>query len=123
MQIPDTIKRVRLFISILYQEDDSMNQYPTEELNRLISESLRERPDSYTIQQLFEQFPTTTELIDASEQQLVHIKGIGKARQITAILKLARILTAPTKENSTIRSPKDAFDLFEPELRYASNND
>jgi len=41
-----------------------MNDYYNEELKRLISESLRERPDSYLIQQLFDQFPTTTELMD-----------------------------------------------------------
>ncbi|QGG55635.1 hypothetical protein [Paenibacillus sp. B01] len=48
------------------------------------------------IQQLFEQFPTTSELLDATEQQLTEIKGIGmcKARQVTAILKLAKALTA-----------------------------
>jgi DNA repair protein RadC len=55
---------------------------------------LRERPDSYPIQQLFDQFPTTVELMDVSEQ-LMSIKGIGmgKARQLTAMLKLARTLT------------------------------
>jgi len=97
-----------------------MNQYRIEEMKRLISESLSERPDSYTIQQLFEHFPTTTELMDASEQQLIHIRGIGKgkARQITAILKLAQSLTIPIAERCTISCPKDAFDLLEPELRY-----
>ena len=49
-----------------------MNNYQKNDLKRLLSESLREQPDSYTIQQLLEQFPTTTELVDASEQQLVH---------------------------------------------------
>jgi DNA repair protein RadC len=99
-----------------------MNNYRKDDLKRLLSESLRERPDSYTIQQLFEQFPTTTELVDASEQQLVHIKGIGKgkARQITAILELAKALTIPSQDRYTIRSPKDVFDLLEPDLRYAT---
>ncbi|WP_240421400.1 JAB domain-containing protein [Paenibacillus periandrae] len=97
-----------------------MNDYYNEELKRLISESLRERPDSYLIQQLFDQFPTTTELMDVSEQQLIRIKGIGvsKARQITAMLKLATKLTIPTQDNPIIRSPKDAFELLEPDFRY-----
>ncbi|MFC4596858.1 RadC family protein [Cohnella hongkongensis] len=97
-----------------------MNQYRMEELKRLISESLRESTDSYTIQQLFEHFPTTIELMDASEQQLVHIHGIGKgkARQISAILKLAQTLTIPMPERYNISCPKDAFDLIEPEFRY-----
>lgn len=55
-----------------------MNDYRNEELKRLISESLKERPDSYLMQQLFEQFPTKTELMDVSEQQLIGIKGIGE---------------------------------------------
>jgi len=97
-----------------------MNDYQNEELKRLISESLRERPDSYLIQQLFERFKTKTELMDVSEQQLIAIKGIGesKARQITALLKLATTLTIPTQDKPIIRSPKDAFELLEPDFRY-----
>lgn len=99
-----------------------MNQNRNEELKKLISESLREQSNSYHVQQLFEQFPTTSELLDASEEQLIHIKGIGKgkARQIRAILELARTLTAPSQEHYTIRSPKDVYDLLEPDLRYQS---
>ncbi|WP_342555222.1 hypothetical protein [Paenibacillus sp. FSL R7-0652] len=40
-----------------------MNTNRNEELKRLISECLPERPDSYPIQQLFDQFPTTVELM------------------------------------------------------------
>ncbi|GKU79431.1 DNA repair protein RadC [Paenibacillus sp. L3-i20] len=99
-----------------------MNNYQNDKLKRLVSESLRERPDSYPIQQLFEQFPTTAELLDVSEQQLVSIKGIGmgKARQLTAMLKLANALTAQTQDQVTIRSPKDAFDFLEPDFRYST---
>lgn len=97
-----------------------MNQYHKEELKRLISESLREKQDSYVIQELFHQFPTTTELLDVSEQQLITVKGIGssKARQITAILQLAKALIAPSQINYTIRKPKDVFDLIEPDVRH-----
>ncbi|MFU1796432.1 hypothetical protein ACM1RC_21410 [Paenibacillus azoreducens] len=54
-----------------------MSPNKREELKQLISESLRERPDSYTIQSLFEHFPTIPELMDASEPLLMNIKGIG----------------------------------------------
>ncbi|MBE1441279.1 JAB domain-containing protein [Paenibacillus sp. OAS669] len=93
-----------------------------EELKKLISECLREGADSYPIQQLLDQFPTTAELVDVTEQQLTSLKGIGmgKARQLTALLKLVKNLTIPTYEQTIIRSPKDAFDLLEPELRYAT---
>jgi DNA repair protein RadC len=58
--------------------------------------------------------------MDVSEQQLVTIKGIGlgKARQITAMLKLAKALTIPAHDPFIIRSPKDVFDLLEPDFRY-----
>lgn len=56
MQMPDTFKEcpALCFTNYKNQEDYIMNDYHNEELKRLISESLRERPDSYLIQQLFE---------------------------------------------------------------------
>lgn len=97
-----------------------MEQTQADEVRRLVSESLRESNDSYTIQELFERFPTASELMDVSEQQLLSIKGIGKgkARQITAMLKLAKALTYPEQSNNAIRSPKDVYNLLEPELRF-----
>ncbi|MFM9329410.1 RadC family protein [Paenibacillus mesotrionivorans] len=97
-----------------------MNVPHSEDLKSLLSQSLKEQQNSYTIQQLFEQFPTTTELLDVTEQQLTTIKGIGisKARQITAMLKLARALTVPSGEIHTFGSPKDAFTLLAPELSH-----
>lgn len=58
--------------------------------------------------------------MDVSEQQLVSIKGIGKgkARQITAMLKLAKALNYREPSNNPIRSPKDVYNLLEPELRF-----
>lgn len=99
-----------------------MNTNRNEELKKLISECLRQHPDSYPIQQLFDQFPTTVELMDVSEQQLMSIKGIGigKARQLTAMLKLAKALTTPTYEQTVIRTPKDAFNLLEPDFRFST---
>lgn len=97
-----------------------MRQAMENDLRQLVSESLRESNDSYTIQELFERFPTASELMDVSEQQLVSIKGIGrgKARQITAMLKLAKVLALPDQNQHIIRSPKDVFHLLESDLRY-----
>jgi DNA repair protein RadC len=98
-----------------------MNPYHKEELKQLFSACLRERSDSYTIQLLFEQFPTASELVNASEQQLEAIKGIGKskARQINAVLELAKKIISPVQEDHhIIRSPKDVFNFIEPDLRY-----
>ncbi|MFC5532232.1 RadC family protein [Cohnella yongneupensis] len=99
-----------------------MTPYPPTEIKRLISESLREKHDSYLIQEMFQQFPTTTELLEASEQQLTTIKGIGigKARQITALLQLAKTLTFPSHDQVSIHCPKDVYDLLAPELRHSS---
>jgi len=98
-----------------------MNTYTPVEIKRLISESLREKNDSYVIQELFQHFPTTTELLEASEQQLTMIKGIGvgKARQITALLQLAKALTIPVTDRVAIQSPKDVYNLLAPELRHS----
>ncbi|WP_029192852.1 RadC family protein [Paenibacillus harenae] len=91
-----------------------------ENLKSLLSQSLREQQNSYTIQQLFEKFPTITELLDITEQQLTTIKGIGisKARQISAVLKLAKALTIPNEDSYTIRNPQDAHSLLAPELSH-----
>ncbi|MGO4695299.1 JAB domain-containing protein [Paenibacillus sp. 2TAB26] len=95
-----------------------MNTYPPTEIKRLNSESLRENQNSYVIQELFQ---TTTELLEASEQQLTMIKGIGlgKARQITALLQLAKALIIPSHDQVAIQRPKDVYDLLAPDLRHA----
>jgi DNA repair protein RadC len=46
-----------------------MSTYHNEKLKRLISESLREKQGSYAIQELFQRFPKTAELLDVLEQQ------------------------------------------------------
>ncbi|MFC3746795.1 hypothetical protein [Paenibacillus sp. GCM10012306] len=97
-----------------------MGQVKENDLRQLVSESLRDSTDSYTIQGLFHRFPTATELMDVSEQQLVLIKGIGKgkARQIISMLKLAKVLALPNENQHVIRSLKDVYNLLESELRF-----
>jgi DNA repair protein RadC len=57
-----------------------------------------------------------------TEQQLISIKGIGvgKARQIRAMLKLAKILTVPSQEQTAFRSPKDVFNHLESDFRFVN---
>ncbi|MDO7905349.1 DNA repair protein RadC [Paenibacillus sp. JX-17] len=95
-------------------------KYMDQELKNLVSESLREPNDSYLIKDLLKNFPTTIELMNASEQQLQSVRGIGKgkARQITAMIKLAKALVYPEQCNEAIKSPKDVFNLVEPQLRF-----
>lgn len=100
--------------------DTTVSAIQSNEIRKLISVCLREHPDSIPIQNLFKQYPTISALMNLSEQQLVTIKGIGfsKARQLSAILKLARLLTLPVSEQKSIRSPKDIFHFLEPEFKF-----
>ncbi|MBY9078940.1 DNA repair protein RadC [Paenibacillus sp. CGMCC 1.18879] len=90
------------------------------ELKALLAESLREKQGSYLIEEIMNRFPSVADLIEVTEEELVSISGVGphKARQITAILKLARTLIIPDVEHPVIRKPEDAFYLLEPEHRY-----
>lgn len=90
------------------------------EIKSLLANSLREKPGSYIIEQIFTKFPTIEELIDVTEQELTSIKGIGqmKAQQILAALKLAQTLTVPAPPTYKIRTPEDVYKLVEPEFRY-----
>lgn len=91
-----------------------MEQAERRDLRKLLLKSLRENSHSYTIQELFQRFHTTTELMDVTEQQLVTIKGIGKgkARQIIAMLKLAKVLTFPNQNQHIIRSSLKTFSTY-----------
>jgi DNA repair protein RadC len=93
--------------------------YENKELKSLLAESLCEKQDSYMIEELFQRFPITSELVEATEQQLICIKGlgIGKARRILAMLKLAKAITVPVRKHYVIKSPQDVYNLLEPEMR------
>ncbi|MEK4508238.1 RadC family protein [Paenibacillus sp. FSL K6-2524] len=90
------------------------------ELRTLLTDSLCEKQGSYIIEELFSRFPVTNELMDVTEQELIQIKGIGrgKARQIIALLKLAKSCVVPSNNSTVIRSPSDVFELIEPDVRY-----
>lgn len=96
------------------------NQSQSYNFKLLLANSLREKPDSYVMEQLFSLFPRAEDLIDATEQELTSIKGIGqtKAQQILAALKLAQALTESAPPSYKISSPADVYRLVEPELRY-----
>ncbi|OBZ17100.1 DNA repair protein RadC [Bacillus sp. FJAT-26390] len=98
-----------------------MNVYEMSSIKTLFTEALAEKPDSSVVDQIFTRFPSLTELMNVTEQELTSIKGIGrvKARQIIAALQLARRLNAPMYSHPhVVRSPKDAANLLIPEMRY-----
>jgi DNA repair protein RadC len=80
----------------------------------LLAESLREKSGSYVIEELFNRFSSVAELLEASEEELSLINGIGKAKakQIVASLKLAKMLTMPLPDPYIIRSPRDAHQYL-----------
>ncbi|MBG9564134.1 RadC family protein [Brevibacillus agri] len=95
-----------------------MDNYNQTELKSLLADSIREKPGSYIIEEIFTRFPTITELLHATVEELVSIKGIGsaKARQIISALRLAHILSTPSHCTYSIRKPEDVYNLLSPEL-------
>lgn len=90
-------------------------------IKSLLGNALAEKPGSYIVDELFDRFPTIQELMNATEFELLSIKGIGKVRatQVIATLQLARRLSRPTDcTPQIIRKPQDAIDLLMPEMRY-----
>lgn len=96
-----------------------MNNHP-EDFKSLLAYSLREKPGSYIVEEILQRFPSFSELVDITEQELLSIEGIGKvrAKQIVATLKLSQIISAPTPTIKTIRSPLDVYKLLEPDFRH-----
>jgi len=97
-----------------------LKKNPPADLKSLLAYSLREKPGSYIVEEIFLRFPTFADLVDVTEEELLAIEGLGraKARQIVATLKLSQIISAPSPLVSTIRSPMDVYKLLEPEFRH-----
>lgn len=84
----------------------------------ILAEALRESTNSYIVDEIVNQFSTPRQLLDVTEQELMQIPGIGKAkaRNILAAVQLAKMLNMPSAEPSIIRSPSDVFDLLRWEI-------
>ncbi|MEK4730050.1 RadC family protein [Paenibacillus sp. FSL L8-0641] len=93
-----------------------------EKLRTLISTFVSNRAEDHLIEELLFQFPTLTQLMNATEQQLISIKGIkhSKARQIMALLQLANTLTLPESNPYFISHPRDVYNLLGPEFRFST---
>ncbi len=80
----------------------------------LLATTTREKEDSYVVNELFTRYPSIQELLAVTEDELLQIKGIGKAKakQIIAALQLARMNPCPVEQRFTIRSPQDTFDYL-----------
>lgn len=92
----------------------------SDHLKSLLIQSLREKPNSYIVDEIVQRFPTVAELVDATEEELLEIDGVGKirARQIIATVQQSRIISTPSSNTEYIRSPQDVFTLLGHELKF-----
>lgn len=86
----------------------------------LLATTLCEKPGSYAVEEILKRFASPYELMQASEHELMEIRGIGpaKANQLLASLQLAKMLNMPKQAPTVIRSPKDVYDLLRGELEH-----
>jgi DNA repair protein RadC len=88
-----------------------------------LADSISVREDSAVMDSLFSRYITPQELLNASVDELVSIKGISvkKAQQIVGTLKLARTIHAPKDQGCKINCPDDAFQLLRYEIGHLLN--
>ncbi|NTZ20470.1 hypothetical protein EXW96_23950 [Paenibacillus sp. JMULE4] len=100
-----------------------MNQYGMSSLKILLSETLREKPDSYVIEQLFARVSSVQELLELTHEEIIECGARpAKAKQIKSALQLGKFLATPPKSTGTIiRKPDDAYEVLKPHLLYQPN--
>lgn len=92
-----------------------------ENMRELLSKCLREDANGYVVQSLVTEFPTIQDLMNASEEEIRLLRGVGvvKAKQLHAILQFVRSVNSPVIDKRiTIRSPRDVYDFMKGELEY-----
>ena len=92
-----------------------------ENMRELLAGCLRESANGYVVDTLIETYPNISELMNASENEICSIKGIGvvKAKQLRSILEFVRKVNAPAANKRVIiRSPKDVFDLVRVDMEF-----
>lgn len=92
----------------------------SENLETILSQCLREHPNSYAAHALLKEFPTVREIMNSNEAELRIIKGIGpiKAKQLSAIVKFAKYAYGSPEDKVTIKSPEDAYDFVRGKLEH-----
>lgn len=88
------------------------------QFKNLMANILREKSGSYVTEEIFKRFPSIIDLLNATEEELVQITGVGPvtALSITSALQLARTLSVSMGSPTTIRSPQDVYDLVKWQL-------
>ena len=92
-----------------------------EKMRELLAGCLRESATGYVVDALIENYPNITELMNAREEEISSIKGIGlvKAKQLRSILEFVRKVHTPdANKRVIIRSPKDVFDMVRGDMEF-----
>ena len=92
-----------------------------ENMRELLAGCLRERANGYVVDALIDTYPNISELMNASEDEICLIRGIGvvKAKQLKAILEFVRKVNAPDENKRIIiKSSKDVFDLVRADMEF-----
>lgn len=113
LQFGETI--VSPFLILVKTEELTMtNQFDKLRFKSLLATTIREKEDSYVVNEIFNRFPSIQDLLEVTEEELLLIKGIGKvkSKQIIAALQLARMNPTPIENRFTIRSPQDAYEYL-----------
>ena len=92
----------------------------SEQLEAILNTCLREGADAYTAKAILKEFPTVKDIMNASENELRLIKGVGplKAKQIKAITKFAKYAYGNTEDKVTLKSPEDAYNFMRGKLEH-----
>lgn len=95
------------------------------QFKNLMANILREKSGSYVTEEIFKRFPSIIDLLNATEEELVQITGVGPvtALSITSALQLARTLSVPMDSPMTIRSPQDVFDLVKWDMMHLKHEE
>ena len=92
----------------------------SELLEAILADCLREHTDAYTTKAILKEFPTVRDIINASEEELRLIKGVGplKAKQIKAITKFAQYAYGNTEDKVAIKCPEDTYNFMRGKLEH-----
>ncbi|UKL00600.1 RadC family protein [Brevibacillus brevis] len=97
---------------------DKYTAQPT--LTTVLSQLINVKPERRIIQDLIARFPTLPDLLDATEDELKAISGIGvvKTQQIISALDMARSICLRATFPSIVRSARDIFEHLRVEMQY-----
>ena len=92
----------------------------SEQLEAILNTCLREGANAYTAKAILKEFPTVRDIMNASNDELRLIKGIGplKAKQITAIVKFAKYAYGCNEKKFIITSPESAYEYMRGKLEF-----